>query len=203
MGREVRCGCMWNTGSGTVTALLEATEIIVRGDLKRRLPIAGLDVKVTGDALRLTVAGETITLDTGATEAARWAAKIALPPPSLRDKLGIKAETGVLVVGTTLPDEIAVAVANNIRVLAGDAAMTVAVVDGESALRHAVERHAGLPPRAPIWIIHGKGPKAAYGERAVREAMRAVGFVDTKVAAVSVDLTATRFSSRDWTTPGA
>lgn len=200
MGREVRCVCTGDGGSGTVSALLEATEIIVRGDVRQRLPIAGLVAAIVGDTLRLTSEGKTIVLEVGAVEAARWAAKIALPPPSLRDKLGIKDGIGVLVVGAALPVELLAAIGEN-RAIGPDAAMTVAVVDGALTLRGALDRHATLSPRAPIWIIHGKGTRTAYGERAVREAMRAAGFIDTKVAAVSVDATATRFSLRVTPTP--
>ena len=54
--------------------------------------------------------------------------------------------------------------------------------------------HATLPRGTPIWIVHGKGPRAPFGEGPVRRLMREAGYRDTKVSAVSDDLSATRYS---------
>jgi hypothetical protein len=49
MGLEAKCSCCWPGGSGEVEALLELRELILRGDLKRSIQIAGLgDVRVDG-----------------------------------------------------------------------------------------------------------------------------------------------------------
>jgi hypothetical protein len=53
MGREAQCRCRWDGGSGDVKAFLETNELILRGSLKRTLPIARLkDVRVAGEDLR-------------------------------------------------------------------------------------------------------------------------------------------------------
>ena len=73
---------------------------------------------------------------------------------------------------------------------------SLAVVTSEAALSAAVEVHAALPAGAPIWIVYGKGRQAVLGEAAVRGYMRAHGYIDSKVSAVSETLSATRFTRR-------
>ena len=42
MGCEVHCKCWWADQTGAVKALLESDEIIVRGDIKRRVRLADI-----------------------------------------------------------------------------------------------------------------------------------------------------------------
>ena len=50
--------------------------------------------------------------------------------------------------------------------------------------------------RAPLWIVYPKGPASPLKESVVRELLRSLGFIDTKVASVSAKLTALRFVRR-------
>ena len=195
MGREARCFCRWDDAEGEVKALLETEELVLRSDLKRRVAIAAMaDVRVEAENLCFTVEGEPVMLALGAIEAARWAQKIATPPPSLRVKLGIEPSAKVLVLGTIDGTPLEEALADQTTTIPGDATLTVAVVGDETQLALAVQAHANLPPGAPLWVVYRKGPSAVFGDGAVRGAMRAVGFIDLKVASVSPDLTATRYT---------
>jgi len=42
MGREATCHCQWGSESGHCKVLLETSELIVRGPIRRRVPIASL-----------------------------------------------------------------------------------------------------------------------------------------------------------------
>ena len=72
-----------------------------------------------------------------------------------------------------------------------DAGLSLAVIRDEAALRSALRRHESV---TPIWIVHEKGRKAAFGEGPVRSFMRGAGYFDNKVSGVSEGLSATRYA---------
>ncbi len=197
MGRKVRCLCRWGSGEGEVKALLESQELILRGDLKRRIPVPDLaHVRVENDGLCLDFGSERIFLALGVEEATRWAKNIATPPPTLREKMGVGPTAKAFVIGRVAAPSLEDALQGAIAMAPAEAKLSVAVVADEPELMEAIWAHSQLPKGSPIWIVHGKGRAAVFGESAVRAGMRAGGFVDTKVAAVSAELTATRFSRR-------
>lgn len=90
MGQEVRCLARIGERVVEVKALLESDTLILRGELRARLPFAGLDgVEAAVGRLTLRQDGEPIILELGPS-AERWAPKIR-NPPTLLDKLGVKA----------------------------------------------------------------------------------------------------------------
>lgn len=196
MGREARCAARWGSRSGEVKALLESTEIIVRGAFRAVAPLAELrDVRAEGDTLRFSVRGEEVALMLGA-DAPRWAAKIAAPVPSLAAKLGLAATTRVLVAGRIDDPELATALAAAKRTRATAAAdVIVARVDDAGALARTVTaQRAALERGVPIWVVYTKGKNAPLGETTVRAMLRERGLIDLKVASVSPALTALKFA---------
>ncbi len=194
MGRACVCHAEWPGGAGEVKALLETHEIILRGELRRRLPIAALEnVAVDGDRLVLTQAGEGIALTLGAAVAASWARKIAAPPPPLAAKLGIGATTRVQALGTVDDPALREAAAAGIAATGeADADLSIAeVADADTLDRVLAKANA-----APLWIAYVKGRASRFGEAAVRKTMRERGWIDVKVASVSDRLTATKFVRR-------
>jgi hypothetical protein len=178
-----------------VKALLEPDELILRGEIRRRVRLDALSAVAAGDSgVSFQVGPDHVALDLGAAAAVRWAKKIARPPPSLREKLGLGAGAKAFVAGAVRDEALVAALAGARSAVAADAACSVAEVGGSDELNAAVTAHQALPEGSPIWIVHGKGREAIFGEAAVRGAMRAAGFIDTKVAAVSVTRTATRYS---------
>ena len=197
MGLEARCACHWRDGAGDVHALLETNELILRGGFRRRFPLPGLaDVQVDGELLRFTGAGEDVALVLGAERARRWAKKITTPPPSLAEKLGIGPSSRALVIGQADSPALKEALAGGTAASSAEARLTLAVVPDEAALENALRVHETLPSGTPIWVVHGKGPRAPFGEGPVRKLMREAGYRNTKVSAVSDDLSATRYSAR-------
>jgi hypothetical protein len=195
MGLEAKCRCRWSGGSGEVRVLLEAHALIMRGELRRRFLIVEMgDVRVEGQDLRFRSAGDEFALDLGADRAERWAKKIAAPPPSLAKKLGVAPASKVLVIGPLEGAVLAEALKGGIAANNKEARLSLAVVDGAPALQHALHVHEALPLGTPIWIVHGKGPNASFGEGPVRKLMRDAGYKDNKVSAVSETLSATRYA---------
>src|SRR5689334_9986192 len=100
MGREARCHCRWDGEAAEVKALLETAELILRGDLRRRVPLADIrEVAVRADELQFRVGPSRVALTLGAKAAASWAKKLTTPAPSLRERLGLGATEKALVIG--------------------------------------------------------------------------------------------------------
>jgi hypothetical protein len=180
-----------------VKALLETDTVILRGAVKRRIPIPSItDIRVNADSLQLTAAGAAVVLELGGAEAARWATKLAMPAPSLRQKLGVGPDSPAFVIGEIGGTPLAEALAGVSAKVPSAARVMVAMVRDEAELNRALATHATLPAGAAIWVVYGKGRAALFGEGAVRALMRGNGFIDTKVSGVSQTLSATRYIRR-------
>jgi hypothetical protein len=100
LGREATCQCNWAGTTAEVKALLETNEIILRGEIRRRIPLQKLtNVKVQLDSLCFSVDREPVQLFLGALAAESWAKKVKAPPRSLAQKLGITGKTVVRSIG--------------------------------------------------------------------------------------------------------
>jgi hypothetical protein len=190
MGREAVTTATWQGEVAAVKALLEGTEIILRGAIRARLPLAGVTaVKVDGDNLSLLTDGLPLRLGLGAAEAAKWADKIAAGPVSLADKLGLKGAARARVLGPWTDDG-PLSVALNGRVTDGKADMLVAVCTTLPDFDRAV--FIASESAVPVWFVYPKG-RGAVTDTMVRAHMRGLGWKDTKSCAVSDRLTATRY----------
>jgi hypothetical protein len=181
--------------SGEVKAVLEAHELVLRGEIKRRFPLADIsDLCTIGDELRFKNSAGEFTLELGANRARRWAEKIATPPPSLAKKLGVAPTSKIMLIGPI--DDIALqeALKDGIAVQKEEPRSSLAVVRDEPTLIRALGVHESLAAGTPIWIVHQKGQKASFGEGPVRSFMRGAGYRDNKVSAVSDTLSATRYT---------
>jgi hypothetical protein len=195
VGREARCAASWGARSGEVTALLESTEVIVRGAFRARAPLSSLrEVRADGDTLRFRAGEDDVALVLGRA-APRWAAALAKPPPSLAAKLGITAGTRVLVEGEIDDETLAAAVAAGTPAGADDPDLVVARVDDADELARIASEHSALLERGVrLWVVYTQGRGAPLGETAVRSMLRERGLIDLKVASVSAALTALQFA---------
>lgn len=181
---------------GDVTVLLETNEIIVRGAFRAVAALADLrDVRAEGGTLRFRAGNADVALELG-TVAASWAAKIVAPAPTLAAKLGLTAQTRVLVAGHIDDAALTEALAVAKRTRTPDTAdVIVARADDADALAHTADRHRALLERGvPLWVVYTKGKSAPLGEAAVRALLRERGLTDLKVASVSPALTALKFA---------
>jgi hypothetical protein len=195
MGLEAKCHCRWSGGSGEVKALLEAHELILRGDVKRRFPIAKIsDLRTKGGDLHFRHSADEFVLELGVDQARRWAKKITTPPPSLAKKLGVTSTSKVMLIGPLRDGVLQEALKDAIATRKEEARLSLAIVHDAQTLEKALACHQSSAVGTPIWIVYEKGSKAAFGEGAVRSFMRGAGYRDNKVSAVSDTLTATRYA---------
>ena len=198
MGREAACTCDWAGTVAEVKALLETNELILRGEIRRRVPFSEMQrVKVQADCLCFRVGRKAVQLVLGASAAAKWAAIITSPLPSLARKLGITEKTVVRTIGVVENDELNTALAEAVRIAEKGADLIVACVDSPEALRAAFKQaRIALVKGVPIWMVYAKGPGHPLNEEAIRDFLRGNGMMDTKVASVSNRQTALRFNLR-------
>ena len=195
MGLEANCRCRWDDGLGETKALLEADALILRGDLKRRIPIGEIsDLSASGAELHFRHFTETFALELGAARAARWAEKIAAPPPSLAKKLGVAAGSKVLVVDMLEDAVLQEALKGAIAGRDEEAALSLAVIRGEAALRRAFSRQSSpwRPGRRSGSFMRKDGRRPSARGRCAASCA-AAGYLDNKVSAVSEALSATRY----------
>jgi hypothetical protein len=203
MGREANCICEWNS-TGTpaqtarVKALIEPPELILRGEIKRRIPIAQMkQVAAQGARLRFRAEGESFSLELGEAQAARWAQALLKPPPTLAHKLGIVPGCTVRVLGTIDDEALSEALSGARVTTRGAVDVIVARVSTRAQIADVWKKAAAqVAGGAALWMVYPKGPGHAINETDVRDAGLAAGFVDVKVAAVSARLTGLKFVRR-------
>jgi hypothetical protein len=198
MGREAVCTCDWAGTVAEVKALLETNELILRRDIRKRVAFTEIEgVKTQPDGLYFTVGGERVQLVLGTSTAAKWAATIASPPPSLARKLGITGTTVVRTIGSIDDDNLKAALKEAARVSSKGAGLIVAFVDTPESLQAVLmQSWEALADSVPIWILYAKGSGHRLNGAAIRTALRDRGMMDTKVASVSSTLTAIKFNLR-------
>ncbi|WP_348260729.1 hypothetical protein P8935_13050 [Telmatobacter sp. DSM 110680] len=198
MGREAQCTCIWNGAECKVKALLEPPDLILRGEIRRRIPFAKMKtIQSDGDSLRFKFEGESVSLQLGNVVAAKWAETLLKPPPTLAKKLGITPESMVRVIGPVDDSSLKVALTKAKKVSKTTGELILARVDTPADLDAALHKAAGqLKTGVPIWFIYRKGPGHPLNENQVRQTALATGIVDTKIAAVSAVFSALRFVKR-------
>lgn len=198
MGREAVCTCVWKNQRHRVKAMLEPPELIIRGEIHRRIPFAKIEnIRADGDNLRLAFEDDSVCLQLGSAVAAKWAEAMLKPPPSLAKKLGILTGITVCVIGHADASALAAALAEAKAVSKSKGDLILARVDTPADLSAALRKAASqLADGIPIWFIYPKGPGHPLNENMVRSIALATGIVDTKIASVSKELSALRFVKR-------
>ena len=196
MGREATCTVRVGTQTAEVKALLESTELILRGAIKRRYAITALQgVQAVDGELRFLADGERVVLQLGAADAASWAKKIATPSPSLAAKLGVSPDKPAFVFGTLDDAVLRAALKGHTTGDVQAASLLVALMHTQAELDAAIAQHQRMPCAA-MWAVYPKGRGVALTDASIRTALRALGYVDNKSSAVSDTLTATRYVRR-------
>lgn len=196
MGRETNCKCDWAGTIGNVKVLLESTELIVRGDIRRRVPIHSLrSVEAKSGRLIFNSDGDKVQLFLGAPIAEKWVEAIKKPPPSLARKLGITDKIVVRVIGNVTDEALNEALRESSQISEKNPDLIVACVETPESLAAALRAaKPQLLKFTPIWMIYPKRSGHPLNESAIRSLLRSRGMMDTKVASVSNRLTALRFN---------
>lgn len=196
MGREAKTAYRSGRDRAEVRAHLDSEALELTGGKKLKVPLADVRIAaVEGDALKIETKTEKFELALGAKEAAAWATKI-LNPPTLADKLGLKADTKVVIVGERIKeiDEAATKAERATTLTAAKAkAVTVVILTlaPETAEKQIAAAAKVLPKGTALWLVYTKGTKP-NGDAIITLARRA-GLKDTKVARISEIHTALRF----------
>ncbi len=195
MGAELVCDVTWKRKTVRGKALLETNELLFRGD-DLRLKIAFKTITAVDErdgSLRIATPDGVASFALG-TKAAVWADKIR-NPKSLIDKLGVKPEHRVVVLGVQDEEFLA-----QLTARAGDVSMRlrknadVVFLGAETAdgLVRLVKLRDAIKRDGMIWTVTPKG-KGGVREGDVMSAGKAAGLVDVKVAAFSATHTASKF----------
>jgi hypothetical protein len=201
MGIETQCKS-WRDGQTYQTkALLETSEIRLRGGLSIGIPFSEiLSMDIHGERLHVQWPGGEIELELGATAAAKWMEKIR-NPRSLMDKLGVRPGMRVAVRGTLDRDFLTqlrgVAAALQTPKAGGETEMLFVGIGSASDLEELPELRSLLAPAGAIWTVYPKGRKD-LSESMVMRAGRTSGLTDVKVAGFSAT-----HSALKWVIPKA
>jgi len=194
MGREARAHAEWKGQSAEVKAIAEATEVILRGAIKARIPRNAITaICQENGLLTINVGAEQLSLDLGVTEAAKWHRLLETPPPSLAAKLGISPEKPAYLLGKTDDPALAEALADAQTDDQAAATVVISVIGTDEDLSQTV-KIVRQNPRTAVWCVYPKGKAASPGDTAIRREMRQAGLRDNKSCAVSERLTATRYA---------
>jgi hypothetical protein len=187
MGLEKTCEVEVGGQTVTVKVQLEPTELIFRGALKMKIPLAEVTShEAKAGQLRIARGKEKIRITLGP-DAERWAQKIRYPKGRL-DKLGIKPGMRVAVLGIEDPDfrkELAertddVSFAKPKK----DTDVVVVALSEPKALPRLEALRASIKKNGAIWVVWPKGRKE-FREDDVRAYGPKAGLVDVKVMSFS------------------
>ncbi|MDQ3890269.1 MAG: DUF3052 domain-containing protein [Actinomycetota bacterium] len=195
MGDEARCTARFRDGVSEGTALLETDELVFRGDFRLAIPLRDVRSVAAQDG-RLTVAfaDGAVELELGGS-AERWAEKIR-KPKGLLDKLGVRPDSRVALVG--VDDEVfRRALVERVGAFAdGEPNEEVELVflgaRSRDDLRRLVPLQRSLARDGAIWVVAPKGGREPR-EADVLAAGKEAELVDVKVARFSDTHTAHKF----------
>ncbi len=178
------CTLSYAGETAEVKALLETDELIVRGPVRLKIPLAGLQAEAVDGRLELAWGDERATLELGPA-AEKWAERIR-NPKTLVDKLGVKPGQRVTLAGIdgAFLGDVELVDEGARPCLPGGG--FVADLDRIGPLAETMARNGG------VWVVAPKGGVEPR-ESEVLEAGRAAGLKDVKVTRWSDTHTAHRF----------
>jgi hypothetical protein len=195
MGAEAKCSVTFRARTVPGKALLETDALIFRAsDLCLSISYSTMtSVRATGGDLRVKFKDGVAEFHLGRL-AEKWAARI-LSPPSRADKLGVKPQHRVLIIGLSDPGFRRELEARGARISSRAAPGMDAIFYAASdrrALDRLDELQDYLKRDGAIWIVRPKG-REEITESDVMKAGKAAGLVDVKVVRFSETHTAEKF----------
>ena len=186
MGLEAECTARFGKRKGPGKARLEEKELWFRGAFALRIPLAGATAEAKKDQLHVTFAEGTAVFELGAA-AEKWALKIRYPR-ELLDKLGVKADSRVAVIGLEDGGFLRDLRARTADVSEGKprsgSSLVFVYMDKRDDLRRLTALRKSIRPDGAIWVLWPKGRKELR-EDDVRAAGPKAGLVDVKVVSFS------------------
>ena len=194
MGAEVLCTVHYQRRTSEGRALLESEALLFRGGFRLTIPLATVrSVEGSRGRLVVTFPGGVATFELGP-RAERWAQNIRAPK-RLVDKLGVKANSRVVVLGVENAEfwaqlDVVRAVVAKGKLRRGSDVIFLGAKTARD-LRRLQHLQEYLRPGGAIWVVAPRG--AEPSERKVLTAGRSAGLVDTKVVRFSDTHTAHKF----------
>jgi hypothetical protein len=193
VGSEASCSVRFGDQVSAGKALLETTELAFRGEFRLKIPFKDMTAVASEDGrLSVSFPAGTAVFELGR-DAETWAKKI-LNPRGLLEKLGVKQDARVGVIGVDDAGFIDQLRARTYYLTIGAPPAGADLVFYEA---NAQEDLARLPELADViakhgavWVVSPKGKGAVLRDVDVMAAARAAGLVDTKVVAFSESHTA-------------
>ena len=194
MGSEAICNINWNGVNYNCKVLLETNEIIVRGDLKLKIPFQSIrEVKCDSGNLLVCSDKGTLSVSLG-TSASRWQDKIR-NPPTLLDKLGIKSGHVVKIIGDAPVEFIELLIASDVRIVkevSEPSSLYVLFVETVEELTMLSEIRSQMAKSDCVWVVYPKGRKH-FTQLDVLNHGRSLQLTDIKICAFSGELSALKF----------
>ena len=198
MGNEANCTASLGRQRGRGKALLETSEVIFRSEdeaLRLKIPFSTIkSAKAVNGELHLEIPEGLAVFALGA-NAEKWCEKI-LHPKSRLEKLGVKRDASVFLIGDFAPDFLAELRSSTKNLSNGKAAegaewvfFAAATAKELGQLPKLVKSMKGA---AALWIVYPKGQKAIT-ENDVLGAGHKAGLKDVKVVGFSPTHTALKF----------
>ena len=188
MGAEAKTKLTLGRQTFSGTAHLETSELRFRGEHNLRIALPSIsDVQVRDGNLRVTYAEGIAVLALGEAAAIKWAKKIQ-SPPTLADKLGVKAGMSVAVIGVTDQAILADIAARGAQTVEGKIPKGAAMVLWRIGSARDLAKLPAMVDRiardGAIWVVHPRG-NAAVGDTVIFAAAKDAGLTYTKVVRFS------------------
>jgi hypothetical protein len=194
VGYETQCRVRVDDRAGSVreglaTVLLETDEIIVRGEARVRVPRRSIQrVTTRAGVVTITSTIAIVELTLGNDAAAKWHKKLEEPPKQLIDKLDVKPDAKVWMLGVDDASLIAQLGGRTKNLLKGRSAKECDVVfvgvESDKELDRIERGLTAMSQNGAMWVVHPKGP-AGVADTTIFGAAKALGLTYTKVARVS------------------
>jgi hypothetical protein len=195
LGREVRCSGIFNGASSAGQAQLETDFVLWRAKERAKLPFVSLaSVDVQDGWLNLKGSEGTLALHLGSPEAERWAQAI-LHPKTIVDKMGLKPEMRVSILGIDDSDFLRLMAAvgsDQSPRKRKDSDAIVIRVERARDLEKTLGLESYIKRDGMIWVVSPKGNKN-FNENHIYAHMRSLGLKDVKTARFSATHTANKF----------
>lgn len=192
------------TQTGDAKVLLESDELILRGAVRariRRVDVRDASTKAGVTTVRFT--GGTLTLALGA-DAPKFVKKLLEPPKSRLEKLGVVADTRIIVIGIdddALGAELAaMGVTVSARAGSGERLILLGVTTPRDLTKIGTAAKS-LAADGALWVVHPKGVDGVK-DTDVFATAKAVGLTYTKVARFSDTHTAEKLVRPKVSRPG-
>src|SRR5450755_2210493 len=192
MGLEIPCQVQFGGKRYQGKALLEAKEILFRGDIRLKIPLSSIKkVKAANGELRIKTPEGLAIFELGP-KATVWQEKI-LNPKSLVEKLGVKPGETVSLRGSFAKEFRESLKKHGAKISATtNLPWTFFAAEDSRELAGMKSITEGMRGADALWIVYPKGQKSIT-EHDVRGAGMRAGLTDLKVASFSETHTALKF----------